>query len=91
MYVRDPGKTFDDKVVPADVSFEVGHGEVPGFRGPNGAYADLALESSRPEVNGTGAPMPRPTDLPYRPASVSLTRPGRCLDRLATVPRRAIP
>jgi ABC-2 type transport system ATP-binding protein len=35
--VRGLGKTFGDKVAFADVSFEIGHGEVFGFLGPNGA------------------------------------------------------
>ena len=35
--VKGLGKTFGDKVAFADVSFEIGHGEVFGFLGPNGA------------------------------------------------------
>ena len=35
--VEGLGKTFGDKVAFADVSFEIGHGEVFGFLGPNGA------------------------------------------------------
>ena len=35
--VEGLGKKFGDKVAFADVSFEVGHGEVFGFLGPNGA------------------------------------------------------
>ena len=35
--VRGLGKTFGDMVAFADVSFEIGHGEVFGFLGPNGA------------------------------------------------------
>ena len=35
--VEGLGKTFGDKVAFADVSFDVGHGEVFGFLGPNGA------------------------------------------------------
>ena len=35
--VEGLGKTFGDKVAFADVSFEVGQGEVFGFLGPNGA------------------------------------------------------
>ena len=37
MSVNGLGKTFGDKVAFADVSFEIGHGEVFGFLGPNGA------------------------------------------------------
>src|SRR5271170_5754680 len=35
--VEGLGKTFSSKVAFADVSFEIGHGEVFGFLGPNGA------------------------------------------------------
>jgi ABC-2 type transport system ATP-binding protein len=35
--VEGLGKTFGSKVAFADVSFEIGHGEVFGFLGPNGA------------------------------------------------------
>jgi ABC-2 type transport system ATP-binding protein len=35
--VNGLGKAFGDKVAFADVSFEIGHGEVFGFLGPNGA------------------------------------------------------
>ena len=35
--VEGLGKTFGGKVAFADVSFEIGHGEVFGFLGPNGA------------------------------------------------------
>jgi ABC-2 type transport system ATP-binding protein len=35
--VQGLGKTFGRKVAFADVSFEIGHGEVFGFLGPNGA------------------------------------------------------
>ncbi len=35
--VNGLGKTFGGKVAFADVSFEIGHGEVFGFLGPNGA------------------------------------------------------
>jgi ABC-2 type transport system ATP-binding protein len=35
--VKGLGKTFGAKVAFADVSFEIGHGEVFGFLGPNGA------------------------------------------------------
>jgi hypothetical protein len=34
--VNGLGKTFGDKVAFADVSFEIGYGEVFGFLGPNG-------------------------------------------------------
>jgi ABC-2 type transport system ATP-binding protein len=35
--VNGLGKTFGRKVAFADVSFEIGYGEVFGFLGPNGA------------------------------------------------------
>jgi ABC-2 type transport system ATP-binding protein len=39
------GKTFGDKVAFADVSFEIGHGEVFGFLGPNGAGKTTAVRT----------------------------------------------
>jgi ABC-type uncharacterized transport system ATPase subunit len=55
VYVRDPGKTFGDKVAFADVSFEVGHGEVLGFVGPNGAGQTSPWRSRAPRSIGAGA------------------------------------
>ena len=43
--VKGLGKTFGDKVAFADVSFEIGHGEVFGFLGPNGAGKTTAVRT----------------------------------------------
>ena len=43
--VEGLGKTFGDKVAFADVSFEIGHGEVFGFLGPNGAGKTTAVRT----------------------------------------------
>ncbi len=43
--VEGLGKSFGEKVAFADVSFEIGHGEVFGFLGPNGAGKTTAVRT----------------------------------------------